>query len=178
MKGAAAGPGLIIVNTGSGKGKTTAAFGQALRAAGHGFAVCIIQFIKGKWRTGEAKGVSECSPLIELHVRGTGFTWEAGGQEEVRQAGRQGWELTRSKIASGRYRLVVLDEFTYLLNYGIVPVGEALDVLRNRPPGVNIVITGREAPAELVALADIVTEMREIKHGYGAGVKAGKGIEF
>jgi cob(I)alamin adenosyltransferase len=173
-----AGQGVLIVNTGNGKGKTTAAFGQALRMAGHGFAVCIIQFIKGKWRTGEAKAVAGCGDLIELHICGTGFTWEADDLAEVKKSARRGWKLARTKIESGRYRLVVLDEFTYLLNYGIVAAGEALDVLRTRPEGVSIVVTGREAGVELIELADIVTEMREIKHGYGKGVKAGKGIEF
>jgi cob(I)alamin adenosyltransferase len=170
--------GLILVNTGDGKGKTTAAFGQALRAAGHGFPVCIIQFIKGKWQTGEALAVGGCSELIELHVCGTGFTWEADDMDAVKKAARQGWELARAKIGSGRYRLVVLDEITYPLNYGIVAESEVLAVLAARPAGVNIVITGRGAGAGLIALADIVTEMREIKHSYGQGVKAGRGVEF
>ena len=170
--------GIIIVNTGNGKGKTTAAFGQALRVAGHGFASCIIQFIKGKWQTGEAMAVGTCSDLIELYVCGTGFTWDAENMDEVRKAARQGWDLARDKISSGNYKLVVLDELTYLLNYGIVPESEVVTVLENRPVGMNVVITGREAGAGLVALADIVTEMREIKHCYGTGVKAGKGIEF
>ncbi|MDF1577304.1 MAG: cob(I)yrinic acid a,c-diamide adenosyltransferase [Desulfobulbales bacterium] len=170
--------GVIMVNTGNGKGKTTAAFGQALRAAGHGFPVCVIQFIKGKWQTGEARAAAECSELIELHVRGTGFTWAAEDRDEVKKAALQGWKLARTKIESGRYGLVVLDEFTYLLNYGIIAEKEALDVLRARPAGVNVVITGRAAGPGLLALADIVTEMREIKHGYGSGVKAGKGVEF
>jgi cob(I)alamin adenosyltransferase len=170
--------GIVIVNTGNGKGKTTAAFGQALRAVGHGYAVCIIQFIKGKWQTGEARAVETCSDLIELHVCGTGFTWDAEDMDEVKKAARQGWELARTKIISGDYNLVVLDELTYLLNYGIVSESEVIAALEDRPSGVNIVITGREAGAGLVALADIVTEMREVKHCYGTGVKAGKGIEF
>lgn len=170
--------GVIIVNTGNGKGKTTAAFGQALRMAGHGFTSCIIQFIKGAWPTGEVRAAATWGDLIELHVCGTGFTWEAENLEEVTGAARSGWALARDKIGSGHYKLVVLDELTYLLNYGIVPESEVVAVLEGRPPGVNIVITGREAGAGLIALADIVTEMREIKHCYGTGVKAGKGIEF
>lgn len=170
--------GLVIVNTGNGKGKTTAAFGQALRVAGHGDAVCIIQFIKGKWQTGEAKAVAMCNDLIELHVCGTGFTWDADDLGEVKQAAQRGWQLARAKILSGAYRLVVLDELTYLLNYELVAESEILATLEARPVGVNIVITGREAGSGLIALADIVTEMREIKHCYGTGVKAGKGIEF
>lgn len=170
--------GLIIVNTGNGKGKTTAAFGQAMRMAGHGYSSCIIQFIKGEWQTGEAKAVTSFRNLIELHVCGTGFTWEAEDMGAVEKAARQGWELARVKINSGNYRLVVLDELTYLLNYGIVPESELIDLLAHRPAEMNIVITGREAGAGLIAVADIVTEMGEIKHCYGAGVKAGKGIEF
>lgn len=170
--------GIVVVNTGNGKGKTTAAFGQALRAAGHGFAVCIIQFIKGKWQTGEACAVEACGDLIELHVCGTGFTWDAEDMDEVKAAARQGWELARAKILSGQYKLVVLDELTYLVNYGIVPEKELFRTLKDRSPAVNIVITGRDAAAGLIELADIVTEMREVKHCFGAGVKAGKGIEF
>ncbi len=172
------GKGIVIVNTGNGKGKTTAAFGQALRAVGHGAAVCIIQFIKGKWRTGEAKAVEACSDLIELHICGTGFTWDAEHMDEVKRAAQRGWELARAKILSGDYNLVVLDEITYLLNYGLVSESEVFAALEARPLGVNIVITGRGAGAGLVALADIVTEMREVKHCYGTGVKAGKGVEF
>jgi cob(I)alamin adenosyltransferase len=170
--------GIVIVNTGNGKGKTTAAFGQAFRAAGHGFAVCIIQFIKGKWPTGEVKAVATCSNLIELHICGTGFTWETENMAELQKAARQGWELAQAKISSGKYKLVVLDELTYLPNYGIVPESEVVAVLESRPPGVNVTITGREAGTGLVELADIVTEMREIKHCHGAGVKAGKGVEY
>ncbi len=170
--------GIVIVNTGNGKGKTTAAFGQALRAVGHGSAVCIIQFIKGKWQTGEAKAVATCSDLIELHICGTGFTWDAEHMDEVKRAAERGWELARAKILSGKYQLVVLDEITYLLNYGLVSESEVFAALEDRPLGVNIVLTGRGAGAGLIALADIVTEMREVKHCYGKGVKAGKGIEF
>jgi len=170
--------GLVIINTGSGKGKTTAAFGQALRAAGHGVAVCVIQFIKGKWQTGEARSLESSGLDIELHVCGTGFTWEAENMDEVKEAGLKGWELAREKIGSGLYGLVVLDELTYLVNYGVVSKEEMLAVLANKPDGVDLVITGRDAPNELVEAADLVTEMREVKHPYGAGLKARKGIEF
>lgn len=170
--------GIVIINTGNGKGKTTAAFGQALRTAGHGDAVCIIQFIKGKWQTGEGKAVAAYNDLLELHVCGTGFTWDADDLDEVKKAAKQGWELARTKILSGAYKLVVLDELTYLLNYGIITESEVLATLEARPVGMNIVITGRRAGPGLISLADIVTEMREIKHCYEAGVKAGKGIEF
>jgi cob(I)alamin adenosyltransferase len=169
---------MLIINTGDGKGKTTAAFGQALRMAGHGYRVCIIQFIKGKWQTGEAKAVANFRDLIELHVCGTGFTWEAEHIDEVKDAARSGWKLAGEKIASGMYRLVVLDELTYLLNYGIIEESEAVDLLRARPAGVNVVVTGRGAGTELIGAADIVTEMKEIKHAYREGIEAGKGVEF
>ena len=170
--------GLVIINTGNGKGKTTAAFGQSFRAAGHGAAVCIVQFIKGKWQTGEGRAVESCGLDIELHVCGTGFTWEAKDMSEVKKAALKAWELAREKIASGRYGLVVLDELTYLVNYWIIRGVEVVEALAARPTGVDVVITGRDASEELVEVADLVTEMREVKHPYAAGIKARKGIEF
>lgn len=170
--------GIVIINTGNGKGKTTAAFGQALRVAGHGLPVCIIQFIKGQWVTGEGKAVNRLADRIELHVCGTGFTWQADNREEVTAAALAGWHLARGKISAGAYRLVVLDELTYLINYGIISEAEVLEVLSSRPDGVDIVITGREAGDGLIAWADLVTEMREIKHPYRQGVTAIKGREF
>ena len=170
--------GLLIINTGNGKGKTTAAFGQALRAAGHGAPVCIIQFVKGKWQTGESRAVESCGLDIELHVCGTGFTWEAEDMAEVKSAALEGWELAREKIGSGRYGLVVLDELTYLVNYGVIRGDDVLAALAGRPTGVDVVITGRDAPKELVEAADLVTEMREVKHPYAKGIKARKGVEF
>ena len=170
--------GLVVINTGNGKGKTTAAFGQALRAAGHGLPVCIVQFIKGAWQTGESKALERFGDLIELHICGTGFTWEAESKEEVVAAGRRGWELAREKLASGAYRLVVLDELTYLINYDIITEQEVVECLKKRPRGVDVVITGRGASPGLLAAADLVTEMREIKHPYHQGIKARKGLEF
>ncbi len=170
--------GLIIINTGNGKGKTTAAFGQALRVAGHDLAVCIIQFIKGQWTTGEGLAVKRLSDHIELHVCGTGFTWQAADRAEVIAAAQAGWRLALEKINSGEYRLVVLDELTYIVNYGIVGEQEVVAALLARPAGVDVVITGRDAGAALVAAADLVSEMREIKHPYRQGIAARKGVEF
>lgn len=169
---------MIIVNTGNGKGKTTSAFGQALRVSGHGGRVCIIQFIKGKWQTGEVKAMEVLSKNIEVHVCGTGFTWEADDQDVVAEAGRKGWQLAREKICSGKYRLVILDEITYLLNYGVIPEDELLRVLQERPAGVDVLLTGRGAGRAIIEAADLVTEMREIKHPYSTGVAARKGVEF
>lgn len=170
--------GIVMINTGNGKGKTTAAFGQALRVAGHDLPVCIIQFIKGQWTTGEGKAVKCLAGRIELHVCGTGFTWQADNRDEVIEAALVGWQLAREKIATGSYRLVVLDELTYLINYGIISDDEVRAVLASRPDGVDILITGREAGEELIAMADLVTEMREIKHPYRQGIMARKGREF
>lgn len=170
--------GIVIINTGNGKGKTTAAFGQALRVAGHGLPVCIIQFIKGQWATGEGKAIKSLGDCIELHVCGTGFTWQADNHDEVNEAALVGWRLAKGKIASGAYRLVVLDELTYLINYGIISEDEIREVLLSRPDGVDIVITGREAGDGLIAMADLVTEMCEIKHPFRRGVTARRGREF
>ncbi|NTV15505.1 MAG: cob(I)yrinic acid a,c-diamide adenosyltransferase, partial [Desulfobulbaceae bacterium] len=169
--------GVIIINTGNGKGKSTAAFGQALRVAGHNLPVCIIQFIKGQWLTGEAQAVKRLGDNIELHVCGTGFTWQAADRTEVVAAAQAGWRLAQEKINSGRYRLVVLDELTYPINYGMLSEQEVVATLLARPPGLDIVITGREAGAALVAAADLVSEMREIKHPYQQGVAARLGVE-
>ena len=170
--------GLIIINTGNGKGKTTAAFGQALRVAGHDLPVCIIQFIKGQWTTGEGRAVKRLDDRIELHVCGTGFTWQAADRAEVIAAAQEGWRLALEKINSGDFRLVVLDELTYIINYGIISEEEVVAALLARPAGVDIVITGRDVGSGLVAAADLVSEMREIKHPYRLGIAARKGVEF
>lgn len=170
--------GLIIVNTGHGKGKTTAAFGQALRAAGQGLRVCIIQFIKGQTQTGEALAFTSALPgQVELHLVGTGFTWKQD-METVKAAALAGWQLAREKIASDAYDLIVLDELTYLIGFGIVSEEEVLSLLRTRPKRLHLVITGRDASQGLIEYADLVTEMRAVKHPFQQGIKAQKGIEF
>jgi cob(I)alamin adenosyltransferase len=170
--------GLVMVNTGNGKGKTTAAFGQALRVAGHDQLVCIIQFIKGNWPTGESLAVARLADCVELYICGTGFTWKAESRDEVILAALQGWRLAKEKIASGSFRLIVLDELTYPINYGIISEDEVLAVLSSRPAGLDVLITGREAGAGLLAVADLVTEMREIKHPFRKGIAARQGIEY
>jgi cob(I)alamin adenosyltransferase len=169
--------GLVIVNTGNGKGKTTAALGLLLRASGQGLRVTMFQFIKaksGNWgeqRAGRTLGV-EIVPL------GSGFTWTSDDLERDRGLAREGWEQCRAAIESGDYDLVILDEITYCFTFDWLDLEEILDVLRRRPEGQHVVLTGRDAPQELIDFADLVTEMREIKHPYAAGVKAQKGIEF
>lgn len=168
--------GLTILYTGNGKGKTTASLGQALRAAGQGLKVCIVQFVKGKWPTGEAKFCA-ASELVEFHTTGVGFTWRAD-PAETKQAAEAGWALASAKVMGGEYDLVVLDELTYLMTYQLVEESVILDVIRKRPRHVHLVISGRGASPALVEIADLVTEMREVKHPYSQGVKAQAGIEF
>lgn len=170
--------GLLMVFTGDGKGKTTSALGLALRSAGHGLRVCFIQFIKGSWRYGEMAAVERFASEIDFHVTGRGFTWKSDDIEKDKQAAREAWELAREAIASGRYHLVVLDEFTYLLKYGMIETAPVIETLTNRPHDLHVAITGRGALPELLAAADLVTEMRAVKHPYDAGIKAQKGIEY
>jgi len=170
--------GLVVVNTGEGKGKTTAALGILLRAWGRDFRICVIQFIKaegGSW--GEVKAADRLR--IEWHKLGDGFTWLSKDMEATINAARDGWKLTQEKITSGNYDLVILDEFTYPLHFGWLQPSEVIEWLKqNKPPDLHLVITGRDAPEALIEYADLVTEMRVIKHPFEHGIKAQPGIEF
>ena len=168
--------GLLLVNTGNGKGKSTAAFGVALRAVGQGLSVSIIQFIKGKWKTGELQAAERLG--LELMPMGKGFTWESKNLEEDKALMGQAWSVASEKIMSGNYDLVILDEINYVLGYGYIPVSDVIRTLQKRPPHVHVVLTGRNAPDEVVSIADCVTEMRDIKHPYRSGIPAQKGIDF
>jgi cob(I)alamin adenosyltransferase len=171
--------GQILLYTGNGKGKTTAALGQALRAAGHDFKIVIIQFIKNMDNTGEVKAAKKIfADHLEIYPMGTGFTWNAKDKKELRQAAEKGWALAKDKINSGRYNMVILDELTYPLNYNLLDQDEVVEFLKQKPVPLHIIITGRDANDLLIDLADLVTEMKEIKHPYQKGVKATKGIEF
>ena len=170
--------GLIAVFTGNGKGKTTAALGLAFRALGHEHRVCIIQFIKGSWQYGELVAATRFKPLLDFHVMGRGFTWKSDDLEKDKAAAREAWEFTVQTIRENRHELVVLDELTYLSHYQIIEEEEILTVLRDKPASMHIAITGRYASEALIQLADLVTEMREIKHPFQDGVKAQKGMEF
>jgi cob(I)alamin adenosyltransferase len=168
---------LFLVNTGEGKGKSTAAFGIAVRAAGANMRVCVIQFIKsGKWKTGEEKSGRELG--IEWWTLGDGFTWESKDLARTEAIARDAWVTAREKIQSGAYDLVVLDEMTYPLARGWIDETEAIGVLRGRPPHVNVVVTGRGASDALMEIADTVTEMVKRKHAFDADIKALKGIDF
>ncbi|WP_245529464.1 cob(I)yrinic acid a,c-diamide adenosyltransferase [Desulfobulbus propionicus] len=170
--------GLLIIHTGDGKGKTTAALGMALRTAGHGLRVCFIQFIKGSWRYGELEAVKRFDDCIDLHVMGRGFTWKSESLEEDIRLAREGWALACQAIDSGQYHLVVLDEFTYLLHYRMLEIAPCLEFLASRRAEQHVLITGRYAPQALIEAADLVTEMRVVKHPLKSGIKAQKGIEF
>ncbi len=171
------GKGRIIVNTGDGKGKTTAALGTALRASGHGQKVAIVQFLKGSWNYGEAIALEEC-PNVEIRRIGSGFTWLAEDPEVPRALAREAWDLSRELAASGRYNLLVLDELNYAVTEGYVSVDEVLALLEGKQPDLSVIITGRGAAPELIAAADTVTEMRSIKHAFDEGLTAKKGIEY
>ncbi len=169
--------GRIIVNTGDGKGKTTAAFGTALRASGHGQKVAIVQFIKGSWNYGEANALEHC-PSIELRRFGSGFTWLADDASVPRALAREAWEVARDLAASDRYDLLVLDELNYVVTEGYVAADEILDFLKVKPARLSVIITGRNAAPEVMEAADTVTEMRSLKHAFDEGAAAKKGIEY
>lgn len=175
-------PGLVIVNTGDGKGKTTAAMGLALRAMGHGHRVCMLQFIKGQWQPGE-KMAAQRLPEFEYVPLGEGFTWTK--TPEVHMAAlRRAWERTQQVVRAGEHFLVILDEINYALALRTLPVHEiftpadVVKLLRERPAHLHVCLTGRNAAPEIVDLADLVTEMRLIKHPFEQGRKATRGIEF
>ncbi|MGH9279439.1 MAG: cob(I)yrinic acid a,c-diamide adenosyltransferase [Acidimicrobiales bacterium] len=168
---------IVLVNTGHGKGKSSAAFGVMGRGWARGWRVGVVQFIKGgKWKTGERKLADHLG--IEWHTLGDGFTWESTDLDETAAKGRHAWEVARDKLASGDYDLLILDELTYAVKYGWVPVGDVVDGIRGRAPRTNVVITGRDAPEEVIEVADTVTEMRKVKHAFDQGITAKKGIEY
>lgn len=170
--------GMIQVYTGDGKGKTTCALGLALRAVGQGFKVYMIQFLKGR-ETGEAQAAARLAPELTLRYCGRpGLVNLRSPAPEDLALVKEAWDLARQVITAGEYDLVILDEINLVLTHNLVPLDEALEVLRKRPPRVEVVLTGRQAPPKLIALADLVTEMRPIKHYYQAGVKSRRGIEW
>lgn len=172
--------GLILVNTGDGKGKTTAALGMALRAWGQGMKVLVLQFIKGGWKYGELKAAEKLGPDFEMRQMGEGFIKGPGDQslEEHRQAAAEALEAAKTEISSGKYDLIILDEILYAIHYGLVALDDALELMAKKPDRLHLVLTGRNAPPEIIEQADLVTEMKEIKHHYNKGIPAQKGIEF
>jgi cob(I)alamin adenosyltransferase len=168
---------LVIVNTGDGKGKSTAAFGIVIRGVARGWRVCVIQFIKsGKWKVGEEKIGLQLG--VDWLKGGDGFTWDSPDLDESRGRAVAAWALAADALAGGEYELVVLDEITYPLNWGWIDTGEVIAAIRSRPEHVNVVATGRDAPPELIEVADTVTEMTKIKHAYDRGITARRGLDF
>jgi cob(I)alamin adenosyltransferase len=169
--------GQIILNTGDGKGKSTAAFGTVFRALGHGHKVCVIQFVKSPSEYGEVISAEKFQNL-EWYTEGRGFTWNSDDLEKDKAVAQKGFELAKEKIKSDKYDLIVLDEVTYLSNYKFIDINELIEVLKNKPERLNIILTGRDADPKLIEIADTVTEMKKIKHCFDDGIKAKKGIEF
>ncbi len=170
--------GLLMVHTGPGKGKTTAAFGLLLRMLGRGRACGVVQFVKGAWSTGEREALLRFGDLVEWHTMGEGFTWETQDRARDVAAARRAWEQARALMRRPGLGLLVLDELNIALRYDYLPEAEVVEALRARPAGLHVVVTGRNARASLIEAADMVTEMTLVKHHFAAGVKAQEGVEF
>jgi cob(I)alamin adenosyltransferase len=170
-------PSLFLVNTGNGKGKSSAAFGVMLRALAADWPVAVCQFIKsGDWKVGEEKIGRQLG--VDWHSFGDGFTWDSADIEVDKAHAREGWDTAKRLIEAGAHKLVLLDEITYLCTWGWIDLDDVVATIRDRPEHVSIIVTGRDAPGELIELADTVTEMREVKHAYQSGIRAKRGIDY
>jgi cob(I)alamin adenosyltransferase len=170
-------PSLVIVNTGDGKGKSTAAFGVVLRAVARGWRVCVIQFLKsGEWHVGEEEVSRRLG--VDWWTLGDGFTWESTDLDRTQAVAVAAWRHSRDVLAAGEHHLVVLDEVTYPMQWGWIDTDDVVSAIRERPSHVNVIATGRDAPAPLIEVADTVTEMVKVKHAYDRGVRAKKGIDY
>ena len=168
---------VLIVNTGDGKGKSTAAMGMVMRSVARGWKVAVVQFIKsGDWKVGEEKMGRQLG--VDWDAGGDGFSWDSEDLDRSADLNRDTWRLAKTRIEEARHRLVVLDEITYPINWGWIEVEDVVQALANRPSGVNVVVTGRDAPAGLIEIADTVTEMTPVKHAYDQGIGAIRGIDF
>lgn len=170
--------GLLIVHTGKGKGKSSAAFGMVMRCIGHGFRVGIVQFVKGRWETGERKVLERFPDQVTIRAMGEGFTWETQDRARDIRAARAAWDEAKRMIADPAYKMILLDELNIVLRYDYLPLDEVLAVLKAKPKDLHLVVTGRNAKPELIEMADLVTEMTMVKHPFRDGVKAQAGIEF
>jgi cob(I)alamin adenosyltransferase len=170
--------GLLIVHTGTGKGKSTAAFGMVFRCIGHGMRVGIVQFVKGKWGTGERVVLEKFPELVTCKAMGEGFTWDTQDRARDIAAASAAWEMAKTMIADPSYRLVLLDELNIVLRYDYLPLDEVISTLKGKPRDLHVIVTGRNAKPELIEIADLVTEMTLVKHPFRGGVKAQQGIEF
>ena len=170
--------GITLVHTGSGKGKSSSAFGVVFRAAGWDLKVCVIQFIKGKWKTGEQQAAQRFDN-IEWHTMGDGFTWDTNNPEKDIATSREIWEFSKQKILSEEFDLVLLDEINYCSGFGWISGAEIAEFINNRKPAwMHLILTGRDAPEEVIEAADTVTEMTKIKHAFDSGIMAAQGVEF
>jgi cob(I)alamin adenosyltransferase len=175
--------GLLIVHTGKGKGKSTAAFGLVMRALGHGMRIGIIQFVKGKWETGERDVLDKFPDLVTIRTMGEGFTWETQDRGRDIAAAETAWEAAKEMINASwgpdpKYDLILLDELNIVLRYDYIPLDDVVAFLTAKPEDLHVIVTGRNAKEPLIEVADLVTEMTMVKHPFRAGVKAQKGIEF
>jgi len=170
--------GLIIVHTGTGKGKTSAALGMIFRALGHSMRIGVVQFTKGALETGEAAFAGQLEGRVDFYTLGEGYTWEIQDRRRDTAVARRAWERARALIDDPEYQIVVLDELNIVLKYNYVPLDEVLETFRRKREDLHIIVTGRNAKEELIELADLVTEMKLIKHPYQKGIKAQKGIEY
>jgi cob(I)alamin adenosyltransferase len=170
--------GLVIVHTGTGKGKSTAAFGMVMRCVGHGMRVGIVQFIKGVWNTGERHVLQRFPELVTCRAMGEGFTWDTQDRARDIAAARAAWDAAKTLIADPSYRLILLDELNIVLRYDYLPIDDVVAVLKAKPRDLHVIVTGRNAKPELIEIADLVTEMTLVKHPFRSGVKAQAGIEF
>ncbi len=178
LSGKTTGKGLLIVHTGTGKGKSTAAFGMAMRSIAHGHKVGLVQFVKGPWYSGERDILNAYPEQVQIHAVGEGFTWETQDRERDIEMTRKGWELAKTLIADPDIQLVILDELNIALRYDYLPLVEVIEAVQARPESSHVVITGRNAKPELIEIADLATEMTLLKHPFKAGIKAQAGIEY
>ena len=173
--------GLVIVYTGNGKGKTTAALGMALRAVGYNMKVCMIQFIKGSWHYGEIDAIKRLNPVFELVLAGSGFVGIIDDNKDVdehKKMAMYAMKISKEKIFSNNYDLVILDEINYAINLGLLDIQDVIDIIESKPKRLTIALTGNYAKEEIIDFADLVTEMKEIKHPFKSGIKAKRGIDF
>jgi cob(I)alamin adenosyltransferase len=170
--------GLILVNTGDGKGKTTAAFGTALRAIGRGNKVAMVQFIKGKWKTGEVEAAKKFGDQFQIFTMGEGFTWDTKNFEEDVKTAQRAWQKCKELLHDKDHEVVIFDEINYCMKYNFLNPAEVARELQKKPPLKHVILTGGGAPREIIEIADLVTEMKCIKHPYEKGIKAQPGIEY
>ncbi|MCS5586972.1 MAG: cob(I)yrinic acid a,c-diamide adenosyltransferase [Porticoccaceae bacterium] len=170
--------GVFILLTGNGKGKSSSAFGMIMRAIGYGYKVGLVQFIKGEQLSGEELYLRDHCPQVDFHQMGTGFTWDTQDRSIDIAAAQKSWAIAEKMLRDKRYHLVVLDELTYMLSFKYLDRATVLDVLENRPENQSLVVTGRGGGSELIALADTVSEVKDIKHAYNAGIMARKGVDY